>query len=162
MSKVKFIAEPGRQEVTLIYTLDAPKDVVFKALTDPQLTPQWWGPRNMTTDVEEMDVKPGGKWRFVQHDSKGGEFSFHGVYHDVTPNDRLIYTFEYEGMPCHVLLETITLIDEGGKTKMIDQSVYQSVEDRDGMVSYGMEQGATESMERLAELLEKISSKAEG
>lgn len=162
MSKTEFIAEPGKQEVIITHIFDAPKELVYRAFTDPNLTPQWWGPRSTTTVIDKLDVKPGGSWRFVQHDSKGDEYSFRGFYHEVIPYERLTYTFEFEGMPGHILLETIIFEEAGGKTKIIDKSIYQSLEDRDGMVSYGMESGAAESMERLTELLEKMSAKVEG
>ena len=80
---------------------------------------------------------------------------FHGVYHQITPPERLVYTFEFEGMPGHVMLETVSFADYEDKTKVTDQLVFQSVEDRDGMLSAGMESGQSESMERLAELLVK-------
>src|SRR5205823_9575981 len=132
---------------------DAPRELVFKAHTDPQIIPQWWGPRSLTTTVEALEVRPGGLWRFVHHDAAGNEYAFHGVYHAVAPPERLVYTFEFEGAPGHVVLETVTFEDVQGKTKLTDVSVFQTVEDRDGMLRSGMEEGATESMDRLAELL---------
>jgi uncharacterized protein YndB with AHSA1/START domain len=134
-------------------TFDAPRELVFKTMNDPALIPQWWGPSYLTTTVEEMDVRPGGKWRYVQRAPDGGEHAFHGVYHEIKAPERVVCTFEYEGTPGHVLLETIRLEEADGKTKMIDQSVFQSVEDRDGMVQAGMESGATEMMDRLEALL---------
>jgi uncharacterized protein YndB with AHSA1/START domain len=103
-----------------------------------------------------MDVKPGGLWRFVQRDAAGNEYAFHGVYHEVRSPERIVDTFEFEGMPGHVSLETCTLEEIGGKTKMIGRSVYQTVEDRDGMLKSGMEEGVSETMDRLAELLTKL------
>jgi uncharacterized protein YndB with AHSA1/START domain len=103
-----------------------------------------------------MEVKPGGLWRFVQCDADGTEYAFHGVYHDVAAPERLVYTFEFEDMPGHVTLETMTLEGQGGKTKAIDKVVFQSVEDRDGMIASGIEEGVAETMDRLAELLAKI------
>jgi uncharacterized protein YndB with AHSA1/START domain len=134
--------------------LDAPRERVFKAMTDPKRIPHWWGPRGYTTIVDRMDVRPGGSWRFVQHDAEGKEYAFHGVYHTVQSPKQLVYTFEWEGMPGHVLLETVIFEDlPGGSTKIIDTLVFQSVEDRDGMLQMGMERGASESTERLAEIL---------
>lgn len=155
MNKLNIIAEPGKQEVIITRTFDAPRDLVFKAFTDPELVSKWWGPRSVTTIVDKLEVKPGGVWRYVHREPDGSEYAFHGVYHEVTQSERLVYTFEYEGMPGHVLLETVTFEEYDGKTKLIDQSVFQSVADRDGMVQSGMESGAGESMDRLAELVEK-------
>ena len=100
-----------------------------------------------------MDLRPGGRWRYVQRDPQGNEHTFHGVYHDIAAPERLVFTFEYEGVPGHVVLETLTLEELDGKTRLTDQSVFQSVADRDGMVQSGMESGATEMMDRLEELL---------
>ena len=147
------VAEPGRQEIVLRRVLDAPRELVFKTMTDPSLIPNWWGPNGLTTVVEKMDVRPGGAWRFVQRDPDGNEFAFNGVYHQVLPPERLVYTFEFEGVPGHVLLETVTFEELDGKTRLTDRSVFQTVEDRDAMVQSGMESGAKETMDRLAELL---------
>jgi uncharacterized protein YndB with AHSA1/START domain len=135
---------------------DAPRELVFKAYTDPNFIPQWWGPGRFTTIVDRMDAKMGGIWRFVQRDTDGNEYAFHGVYHDVASPERIVQTFEFEGMPGHVLLETATFEEFEGKTKLTASSVFQSVEDRDGMLQSDMEEGAAESWERLAELLAKV------
>jgi uncharacterized protein YndB with AHSA1/START domain len=150
MSKTTVIAEPGKQEVVMIRTFNAPRELVFKLYTDPGRIPQWWGPG---TTVHEMEPQPGGRWRFVQRDDDGNEYGFHGVYHDITAPERVINTFEFEGMPGHVLLETVTFSEENGKTTYRSQSVFQSVEDRDGMVMSGMEVGANASLDRLEALL---------
>jgi len=156
MTEMILIAEPGVQEIVATRVFDAPRELVFKAITDPNLIPQWWGPRSLTTTVDKMEVKPGGIWRFVQRDAGGNEYAFHGVYHGIESPDRIVYTFEFEGVPGHVLLETVTFEDQDGKTKLVDQSVFQSVEDRDGMLMSGMEEGAAETMDRFAELLAKV------
>ena len=96
---------------------------------------------------------PGGRWRFVEREAEGNEYGFHGVYHDLQAPERIVYTFEYEGMPGHVLLETIVLEDQDGRTLMTDTSVFQSVADRDGMLQSGMESGAAESFDRLDDFL---------
>jgi uncharacterized protein YndB with AHSA1/START domain len=139
--------------VLLTRTFEAPRELVFKAYTDPQLIPKWWGPGRLSTTVAAMDVRPGGIWRFVQQDGQGGEYAFHGVYHEVVPPERLVATFEYEGAPGHIVLETTTFDVVAGRTRLTTRSVFRSVADRDQMVAAGMEQRAGESMERLAELL---------
>jgi uncharacterized protein YndB with AHSA1/START domain len=153
MAKTNVIAEPGKQEIIITRILDAPRDLVFKAYTDPNVIPQWWGPRDLTTVVDQMEVRPGGIWRFVHRDAEGNEYGFHGVYHDVVSPERIVSTFEFEGVPGHVLLATMTFEEQDGKTKLTDASVFQSVEDRDGMLQSGMEGGASESMDRLDEYL---------
>jgi uncharacterized protein YndB with AHSA1/START domain len=153
MGKLKVTVEPGKQEVKMTRMFDAPRELVFKAHMDPKAIPQWWGRRNSTLTVDKMEVREGGRWRFVEHSADGEDYGFHGVYHAIVPPERVVQTFEFEGVPGHVLLETLTLEERGGVTTLTSQSVYQSVEDRDGMVASGMEDGANESMDRLEELL---------
>ena len=153
MSDLKVVAEPGSHEITVTRSFDAPRDLVFKAFTDPEAVAQWWGLRDSETVVDELDPRPGGRWRFVESSKGGGEDAFHGVYHDAVTPERIVYTFEYEGMPGHVLLETITFEERDGRTLMTDSSVFQSVADRDGMLQSGMESGAAESFDRLDEYL---------
>ena len=155
MSKTNIIAEPGKQEIVITRVFDAPRELVFKTITDPSLVPQWWGPKRFTTTVDKMEVRPGGQWRFVQRDADGNEHAFRGVYHEIVSPERIVQTFEFESMPGHVSLETARLEDQDGKTMWTTIAVYQSVEDRDGMVQSGMEGGAIELMDRLAELVEK-------
>ena len=152
-------AEPGKQELFVTREFDAPRELVFKAFTDPELYVQWLGPRDLTTTLETFEPRSGGRWRYIQKDKDGNEFAFHGVNHEVLAPERIIGTFEFEGLPesGHVLLETITFEElPSGRTRMTGQSVFQSVEDRDGMVQSGMEGGAEDSYERLDELLETL------
>ncbi len=135
---------------------DAPRDVVFRAMTDPDLIPNWWGPRRYTTEVDRMEVKPGGLWRFLNRDADGNEYAFRGVYHDIVAPQRIVQTFEFEGVPGHVSLETATFEEVDGKTSYVGVAVFQSVEDRDAMVQSGMEEGARETMERLAEVVQNL------
>jgi len=166
MPEIELKAEPGKQEIVITRVFDAPRDLVFKAYTDPDLVSQWWGPRMYTIEVEKMDVRPGGIWRTVNRDADGKEYRLHGVYHDVSPPDRIVQTFEWEGLPGHVSFETATFEDVGGKTKVTAQSVFQSVEDRDGMLQSmkeSEEKGPAEVMDdiynRLAELLERLQKR---
>jgi uncharacterized protein YndB with AHSA1/START domain len=132
---------------------------VFKAFTDPKLMEQWFGPREYKTRVEKMESRPGGLWRFVQTDKNGNEFAFHGVHHDSVAPEWIVATFEFEGVPGHVLLQTVTFEPLGDKTRMVEQLVFQSVADRDGMVASGMQEGSDDSMERMAELLADMKAK---
>lgn len=158
-NKITVIAELGKQECFITREFDAPRELVFQAFTDPELVPQWWGPRRLSTLVDKMDAKAGGQWRFLNRDPQGNEYAFHGVYHEVRAPERIIDTFEFEGLPQagHVCLETLTLEAlPGGRTRLTTQSVFQSVADRDGMLQSGMEEGLNDSYERLAELLKAI------
>ena len=157
MSKTTFIAEPGKQEIVMTGVFDAPRERVFKAYTDPNVIPQWWGPKSFTTIVDKMDVRHGGVWRFIQRDPDAHEYAFRGVYHAASPPDRLVQTFEFEGIPGHVSLETVTFEEHEGKTTLTGRSVFQTVEDRDLALQSGMEEGASETMDRLAEYLESVA-----
>jgi uncharacterized protein YndB with AHSA1/START domain len=152
-TKTEFVIEPGKQEIVMKRVFDAPRELVFKAYTDPKLIEQWWGPRRYSTIVDKLEARPGGIWRFINRASDGTEYGFHGVIHEVVAPERIVQTFEFEGVPGHVALETATFEDLGGRTRVTAHSVFQSVEDRDGMVQSGMEEGAAETMDRLAELL---------
>ena len=159
MAKTTITAEPGTQEILITREFDAPRELVFKAVTDPALIAQWWGPRYLSTEVDRMDVRPGGQWRFINRDAQGQAYAFHGVYHEILAPERIIDTFEFEGLPetGHVTLETMKLEAlPGGRTKLIAQSVFQSVADRDGMLQDGMEEGVHDTYDRLAELLKKL------
>ena len=151
------VSTPSDREIVMTRAFDAPRDLVFKAYTDPNVIPQWWGQRDSTTIVDKMDVRPGGLWRFVQQAQDGSELGFRGEFREIVPPERLVYTFEFEGMPGHILVETITFEEQDGTTTLTSTSVFDSIEDRDGMLSSGMEEGVAESLDRLEEYLEAQS-----
>ncbi len=153
MATLKLVAEPGKHDIVTSREFNAPRDLVFKAFTDPTLLPKWWGPTRMTTTIDQMEVRMGGIWRHVLRDLEGLESAFHGVYHEILAPERLVFTFEWEGRPGHVLLETVTFAAQDGKTLVTDSSIFQSVADRDGMLSSGMEEGTKDSYDRLDALL---------
>src|SRR5512143_1660283 len=153
MSDIKIEIPQGTQEVIITRHIHAPREVLFKTLTDPLLVPKWWGPEKFTTAVHKMTVMPGGTWRYVQIDTEGKEFAFHGVYHDVVIPKRLVYTSEFEGTPGNVTLYTQELEDKGNETEIITRAVFQSVEDRDQKLKWGMEDGEREITRRLNLLL---------
>ncbi|TME02222.1 MAG: ATPase [Chloroflexi bacterium] len=158
-NETKITSVPGKQEIIIEREFDASRELVFKACTDPQLIPQWWGPRYLSTEVDKMDVRPGGEWRFINRDAEGKAYAFHGVYHEVLAPERIIDTFEFEGLPetGHVTLETMKLEQlPGGRTRLTVQSVFQSVADRDGTLQSGMEEGVKDTYNRLEELLKKM------
>lgn len=156
MADTEFVIEPGRQDIVITRTFDAPREVVYKALTDPDLIPRWWGPRRYETLVDRAEVRPGGRWRYRNRDADGSEFAFKGVYHDLVAPERIVQTFEFEGMPGHVSLESLTLEAVDGRTRYTTVAVFQSVEDRDGMAQSGMQDGASETLDRLAEVIEDL------
>src|SRR6266478_5836690 len=142
MPKTEYVIEPGKQEIVSTTVLDAPRELVFRAYTDPKLFAQWWGPRRYEIKIDKFDSRAGGEWRVIHKGADGAEYAFRGVNHDVVAPERICATFE----------------PMGNKTRLVAQIVFQSVMDRDGMVASGMQEGSNESMERLAELLEKLSN----
>ncbi|HET7518296.1 MAG TPA: SRPBCC family protein, partial [Actinomycetes bacterium] len=122
MSDMKVVADPGTQEIVITRSFDAPRELVFKAFTDVDAVGQWWGPGSSETTVDRLEARPGGRWRFVEREPDGNEYAFHGVFHDLVAPERIVYTFEFEGMPGHVLLETVVLEEQGGRTLMTDTS----------------------------------------
>ena len=132
-----YTALPGRLDMVITHKFDAPCDLVYRIYTDPKLIPEWWGPRRLTTTVERMEVRPGGTWRYVQRDEQNNIFAFHGIYHSLVPNKQIISTFEWEGMPGHVILVTTDFEEQGGKTIITQNEIFQTVEVRDGMIQQG-------------------------
>jgi uncharacterized protein YndB with AHSA1/START domain len=157
-NETKLTAEPGRQEFFITREFDAPRELVFKAFTDPEHLKNWLGCREFTMKFDRYVPGSGGSYRYIHIDPQGREFAFHGVRHEETAPERIIQTFEFEGLPerGHVVLETATFEAlPGGRTKLTNHSVFQSVDDRNGMMKTGVERGARESHERLDELLAK-------
>lgn len=147
-----------RLEVTVTRLFDAPRELVFKISTDPALVARWWGPRRYTTEVDHLDLKQGGTWRFLNKGADGSVHAFHGVYREITPPECLVYTFEYEGAPGHPLLETVHFDDYGGKTRVTAVDRFESLDDLYAMAAEGMEEGARESYERADELLAELKN----
>jgi uncharacterized protein YndB with AHSA1/START domain len=126
---------------------------VFRAHQDPELVKQWMGPAEYETEIEVYEFKTGGRWRFIQR-KDDEEYAFNGVYHVVRDNEFAIQTFEFEGFPDVVSIESLTFEDlGGGRTRLRGHSTYPSLESRDGMVSSGMETGMGEGYERLDAVL---------
>lgn len=160
-NRTSITAEPGTHEVVITREFDAPRELVFKAFTDPDLYIQWLGPRNLKMTLETFEPRSGGSWRYIHTDEQGNSYAFHGVNHEVTAPERIIGTFEFDGLPepGHVCLETVRFEAlPGGRTRLITQSVFQTVEDRDEMLKSGMEYGVNDGYARLDELLETMQN----
>jgi len=150
------LTTPSDREIVITRMFDAPRELVFKAITDPTLIPRWWGPRRYETIVDKMEPRVGGTWRFINKDADGNEFAFNGVYREIVPPERVVQTFEFEPMPGHVSVDTMTLEEVDGKTKLTSRSLFDSREDRDGMMQSDMESGVRETYDRFEELVEEI------
>ncbi len=156
-TKTQIIAEPGVPQIVITREFDAPRELLFRAFTDPELLAQWLGPRRMTMKIDRYEVRDGGNWRYTHTDADGNEYGFHGVFHGTPSPDGIVQTFEFEGAPGHVSLETVTFNEQDGKTELRQNAVYQSLEDRDAMLRGGMEEGVNDSMECLEELLARMA-----
>ena len=150
-------AEPGLPFVDTVREFDATPMQLFTASTDPHLIEQWLGPRDLKTRVDKYDLRVGGEYRFVNIDEQGNEYSFRGVFHTVTPGVLTIQTWEFDGFPGQVTLETARYEDLGGRTRLVQRSVFPSVEARDGAFDHGMARGIADSMDRLDELLKSLA-----
>jgi uncharacterized protein YndB with AHSA1/START domain len=144
---------PSDREILMTRKFDAPREIVWDTITDPDLIPQWWGFARDTTEVKKMDVRPGGQWRYITHTSGGEDVNFHGEYREVVAPERLVYTFLVGDMPPGDGFVEITLVEQGGVTELRDRSVFSSKEERDAIIATGMEVGARETYERLSELI---------
>jgi uncharacterized protein YndB with AHSA1/START domain len=153
------VTTPAEREIRIERVFDAPRDRVFAVYTDPALIPEWWGPRETRTIVDEMDVRTGGRWRFIVRDANGTETAFRGAYREVTPPERIVQTFEWEPMAGHVSVETATFEDLGDRTKVTTISLFHTREERDGMLASGMEGGLKETYARLDELLARLAAR---
>lgn len=157
-NKTLVIAEPGKQEFFIVREFDAPRSLVFKAFSDKKLIEEWLGCQQMKVKYEKFEPRAGGSYRYISTMENGMSFGFHGVCHDFLPPERMIQTFEFEGLPetGHVVLETTKFEDlPSGRTKVTVQSVFQSLTDRDGMISAGMEYGVVDAHNRLDEMIEQ-------
>lgn len=153
MSDLHIDAPPGVPQVKMWREFDAQRELVFRAYTDPELLVRWLGPRGYEMDIDRYEVRDGGRWRYIHRTPEGDEFAFHGVFHgDPTP-DQMVQTFEFEGAPGSVQLDTARLEERDDRTVIHVNSVFQSVEARDAMVAGGMADGVREGFERLDEVL---------
>lgn len=144
----------GLPFIEIIREFDAPVDAVFRAHQDPELVKQWAGPSGFEMDIEKWEFRTQGGYRYTHRDPNGDEYVFNGTYHTVRENELVIQTFEFEGFPDVVSIESMTIEDLGdGRTRLRAWSTYPSVEARDGMAQSGMEQGVSEGYEKLDAVL---------
>jgi uncharacterized protein YndB with AHSA1/START domain len=149
------MSTPSDQEIVLTRDFDAPRSLVFEAFTRPEHLKRWWGLRGSTLVVCQVDLRPGGAWRFVTRGPKGHENPFAGAYREITPPERLVYSLVYdvEGAREHPGLVTDVFTEQNGRTRLVETMLFPSREGRDGLLQSGMKHGAAETFDRLAELL---------
>jgi uncharacterized protein YndB with AHSA1/START domain len=147
-------ADPKLPTVRITREFDAPPDKVFRAWTDPDLVARWLGPRSVTTRIDNWDARTGGSYRYVAERDGEEIASFYGSFHEVRPNERLVQTFTWEGMPDGVSLDTMTFEDLGnGRTRVVGLSVVDSMEARNAIMASGMDVGVQEGYQKIDELL---------
>jgi uncharacterized protein YndB with AHSA1/START domain len=156
------VTTPSDLEIVMTRVLDAPRDLVFEAHTSCEHLSRWWGPRKYEVTSCQIDFREGGAWRIVQRGPDGEEHGFRGEFREIVRPELITWTFEYEPMPGHVSVQTVAFREDDGKTTLTSTVLFDTVEDRDGMLESGMEGGAAESMDRLDEYLEELRTKNSG
>jgi len=150
-----YVTTPGPREIRMERVFDAPRELVWRAHTEPQLLAQWWG-RGNRLDIERFEPVRGGHWRFVEHGPEG-DSGFEGRFREVTPQERMVQTFEWDGMPGYPVVNTATFEDLGdGRTRIVTISLFFTPEERDGMLDSGMEGGLSQSYDALDRVLGQI------
>ena len=155
------VTTPSDQEIRMTRLFDAPRSLVFEAMTKPEHVRRWWGclGEGYSVPVCEIDLRPGGRWRFVSRHPRG-EAAFHGEYREIAPPSRLVFTEIFEEFPDTESLVTSVYTDEGNKTRLTVTARYPSLEVRDIVLKTGMEKGAATSYDRLEDLVVGLKKQA--
>jgi uncharacterized protein YndB with AHSA1/START domain len=153
------LTTPSDREITITRLFDAPRRLVFEAMTNAEHVRRWWGclDDRYSVTICEIDLRPGGAWRFVGR-GPSGEFAFHGVYHEIAAPERIVYTEIFEPFPDVESVVTQLLTEEGGKTRLTVTSMYPSLEVRNMVLETGMETGAAISYDRLDDVARGLQS----
>lgn len=159
MNETTLEAPPGQPTLRITRWFDAPRDLVWKAVTTPALVQRWWAPPRMAMLSCEMDVRVGGQWRFKTR-SPMGEVGFHGEYREISPPTRLVQTFIFDPFPDSPAVETMTLVAEGARTQLIIEVLHDSVQSRDAHVASGMETGMRQAHAQLEALVDELARQA--
>ena len=149
---------PSDREILMTRKFEAPREIVWEAITDPDLIPRWWGFARDATEVKKMDVRKGGQWQFITRTSGGEVVDFHGEYREVKRPEKLVYTFLFGDMEPGEGFVEITLVEQDGVTELRDRGYFNSKEERDAVIASGMESGARETYERLSELVATLAA----
>jgi len=156
VSKGTATTAPADREIVITRLLNAPRELVFKAWTDRELIRQWWGPRGFTTTTHEMDVRPGGVWRFIMHGPDGTDYDNRIVYVEIVEPERLVYNHGGDDGAVQ-FRATVTFVEQGGKTALTMHSLFPSAEERDRVVrEYHAIEGGKQTLDRLEEYLARI------
>ena len=151
------VSTPSEREIVLKRTFDAPRDLVWQAVTKPEHVAKWYGCDESTVAVCEIDLRVGGAWRYVIRMAQGEEFGFHGVYNEIIEPKKIVSTEVFEPMPDFESLNTMVLEEREGRTTLTTTVLHGSPEARDGHLNSGMEVGAGQSFDRLEDLLQSLT-----
>lgn len=151
------LATPSDREIVITRVFNAPPQLVFEAWTRPEHVQHWYGTRDLALVVCQIDLRAGGTYRYVLRAASGQEYAFSGVYREIVPYTKLVYTDSFEDMPGHEAVVTLTLEEDNGKTRLMSRSLYQSEEDRNAHIRSGMEQGMKETLSRLEAHLQTMA-----
>jgi uncharacterized protein YndB with AHSA1/START domain len=156
------VTTPSDREIGLTRLFDAPRNLVFEAMTKPEHVTQWWGRlgEGYSVPVCEIDLRPGGAWRFVNRTPKGQLVAFYGVYREIAPPERLVYTEIFEQFPDTESVVTAVFTEENGKTRLTVTALYPSLEVRDIVLKTGMEKGAAISYDRLEDVVSRLKAQS--
>jgi uncharacterized protein YndB with AHSA1/START domain len=155
------VTTPSDREIRLTRLFDAPRNLVFEAMTTPEHVTHWWGclADGYSVPVCEIDLQPGGAWRFVNRTPKGELVVFYGVYREIAPPERLVFTEIFEKFPDTESVVTGVFTEENGKTRLAATALYPSLEVRDIVLKTGMEKGAGISYDRLEEVVARLKAR---
>jgi uncharacterized protein YndB with AHSA1/START domain len=143
---------PAEDQLLITREFDAPKHLVYKAYTTPDLVRRWWSGERGAVTTCEIDLRVGGTWRYVMVANEGFEVAFHGEYREIVPNERIVMTEVYEGMPDAEAVDHITFTEEEGRTTLTMLVQHRNQEERDAHLNSGMEAGMQEAMDRLEQV----------
>jgi uncharacterized protein YndB with AHSA1/START domain len=144
------------REIFATRVFDAPRELVFEAWTRPEHVKNWYGPRAFTMTICEIDLRPGGAYRFVMRGPDGVAYAFSGVYREIARPERLVYTWGFEAMPGHEAIETVTFEEHDGRTTMTMKTIFQTAEDFQGWADSGGHDGMAETLDRFAEVVRSL------
>ena len=152
------VSLPAEEQILITREFDAPKHLVYKAFTTPELVKRWWHANRGEMTVAEIDLRVGGKWRYVMVADGDLEVGFHGEYREIVPNERIVSTEVYEGMPDAEAVNTMTLTEADGRTTLAILVQHASKEHRDAHIESGMEAGMQDAMDLLEEVAVSLAS----
>jgi len=156
-SKSAVVTLPSDTQILITREFNAPRHLVYRAYTTPDLIKRWWSGERGEVTSAEVDLRPGGSWRYVMTANGGFEVAFHGEYREIVPDERIVTTEVFEGMPGAAALTTTTFVEKDGRTTMSTLVQHSSQEHRDAHIDSGMEDGMQEAMDKLEQVARSLA-----